>query len=281
VGADDPETGPLERQALERTAGAILSRMGAEPDETKLVRVTGWPAGVVVSGATFYVNASWLVALAGEPAPAASIDPAPSPGGAAPPSPPKQPLSVDVNPYKLPVSIEDCAYHVVQTCACEPSSCSGAPTDPAFPDANAECEWVRAGPDPKSNGAALCALALMSIGPIDDCMKHGFCAKEPPVDHGEAAAMTSETCLAAFDRCLQGAPVATTQSSSGGFCGPEGCICNRYNCGFCYGSEGLGCEKTCTIRARQPWPNDPTAPFGWIWILLPPAYVMYRRRRFR
>src|SRR5262249_36997933 len=97
-GASATETDPLEQRALDRPPGAALAGMGAEPGRTRLIRVTGWPVGAVGTEGAFYVNASWHVMLSGE---GSDMKP-PSQSGGTAASPPMQPLSVHVNPYKLP-----------------------------------------------------------------------------------------------------------------------------------------------------------------------------------
>ncbi|MEZ4309858.1 MAG: hypothetical protein R3F14_17610 [Polyangiaceae bacterium] len=295
----DPDTGDLEQKALDGKAGAVLHAMGVHPADTRLVRVTGTPSGALLAGDEVFVNAAWLVALAGdgEPPPPAL----PPPGGPGP-----KPLSIDFNPYRLPPSLNACSDDVVGTCQCaSSSSCDHRVTDDTFADANAECSWIIDAPDPEINAAALCALALLDIDAIRQCVASAeSCTLSAPEDHDAALAFVSDPdCFAALDSCAQtGQPPVTSSGSSCGSCGScnncEACDnCNRdyqdckskcdrcqTNCSNCNercNECGSGRSCNCTVAGRpHPAPaNEPPSPFGWLWLLLPPAYVVSRVRR--
>ena len=63
-GAVATTTAALEARALDGAAGERLRALLAVSGAQRLERVVGWPAGAVAIGATIYVDASWLVALA-------------------------------------------------------------------------------------------------------------------------------------------------------------------------------------------------------------------------
>lgn len=276
----DARTADIEQRALDGRAGAILHHMGVDPAEARLVRVTGFPVGALLFEGDAYVNASWLVALA-EDAPAAAP---PSP----PLEPPRGPQSVRYNPYNLPPSLGACAADVLDTCTCAASaSCSHRPADATFSDANAECSWVNESGD-ASNAAALCALALLSIDGLSDCLLRGSdCGRGVPPDRAAALAFVQDIgCYDTLDRCVQTGNPDPPSSSSCSSC--SGCdTCERWDrsCDQC-NEDCDRCRRCsqgdCAIAAHRGHPHGgsgPGAPLGWLWMLLPPAYVALRMRR--
>jgi hypothetical protein len=243
--AEEP-TKALEEAALRGQAGAVLAEIARRAGAEDLIRVTGWPAGVIVAERTVYVNASWLVAMSAlEPkeAPAKILAPALP---ALPRGPALTPQSIDGNPYDLPASIEACAADIRARCACTASSqCSHEPTDPTFDDANAECTWVN---DDPANAEALCVLALMSVVNVAACVEKGdsLCAVPALNDRqrGLEFLLTRE-CRAHLNACLKTGKPWSDSSGGSGSCGNScgGSSCGGSSCGGC-GSSGGGCGSS-------------------------------------
>lgn len=233
-------TAALEEAALRGRAGAILGALGASVDAREIVRTTGVPAGVVAMDGTMYVNASWLVALSALEAPSGEQQAAVI---AAPPiklAPPKAPQSVRVNPYKLPGSVNECAFDVKDVCLCaEALQCDHDQTDPTFGSAQLECEWVNAA---DGRADALCVLALMSIEAIRDCVRSSGseCTQTVIANRDEALAFVAdEACVDVLDACLQyGKPAAPVSSPST----PSRNACNS----GCSGGSCDGCNDDCS-----------------------------------
>jgi hypothetical protein len=304
----------LEDAALRGQAGAALAEILRRAEAEELVRVTGWPAGVIVVDRTVYVNASWLVAMSAlepEGPPAPPIAPAGSRG------PGLAPKSIDGNPYNLPLSLEQCASGVLFNCECASSSqCSHEPADQSFADANAECAWVNSDP---VNAEALCVLAIMSVFNVAECVSKGNSSCVPIGDREQALQfLLNENCRAHLDACLDtGKPAGSGSSSgspSGGSSGGSsgGGSCNNSDCGGsdcggsdcggsdCGGSDcggsncggsncggsncggsncGSGC-KSCRISSGRRASPPPNAPWGDALLVFGPiAYVARRSWR--
>jgi hypothetical protein len=305
--ADDPThaTKLLEDTALRGQAGAVLKELARRAEAEDLVRVTGWPAGVIVADRTIYVNASWLVAMSaldpkGTSAPAFAPAPPASPRG-----PGLSPQSIDGNPYDLPFSLEQCVSGVLNKCGCASSSqCSHEPADQSFADANAECAWVNSEP---MNAEALCVLAIMSVFNVAECVSKGNSSCVPVGDRERALEfLLNVDCRSHLDACLEtGKPAGSSSggSSGGGSCDRggsssncgscnnsscSGSNCGGSNCGGsncggsnCGGSNcgGSGC-KSCRISSGSRASPPPDAPWGdALFLLGPVAYAARRSRR--
>lgn len=83
TGEPPAETEALEARALGGRAGAIVEALQRASGASQLVRVNGWPVGVVVVGDGVYINGAWLAAMAPEE-PAAMQPPLSLPQGAGP-----------------------------------------------------------------------------------------------------------------------------------------------------------------------------------------------------
>jgi hypothetical protein len=310
--AEEP-TKALEEAALRGQAGAVLAEIARRAEAEDLVRVTGWPAGVMVAERTVYVNASWLVAMSAlEPSEA----PAPVLAPALPAGPRGlSPQSIDGNPYDLPLSIEACASGVRDKCACAASSqCIHEPADTTFDDANAECTWVNQEP---VNAEALCVLAIMSVFNVAACVEKGSssCTTPPVTDRQQALDLLLNTeCRAHLDACLEtGKPADSSSgggSSGGGSCN-RGCnngscsscdspdcnnsscnnsSCSNSNCGGsnCGGSNcgggncgGGSCGKGCRVARVERDAPPSKGSWGDALLFLAPAAYMARRTRRR
>ncbi|NUQ78066.1 MAG: hypothetical protein HUU21_31425 [Polyangiaceae bacterium] len=286
-------TKALEDAALRGKAGAVLAALAQRAGADDRIRITGWPAGVIVVDRTVYVNASWLVAMSAlEPNEAPSL--APAPALAVPKSPSLTPQSVGGNPYDLPISLDVCASDVRDTCACASSNqCSHEPADQTFADANAECAWVSADP---LNAEALCVLALMSVHNVAQCVEKGSSLCVPVEDRDRALEfLLNIECRAHLDACLEDGKPASTESSGRGSCngGSRGCdnsscdngSCNNSSCGSCNNGNCNTCSssscKTCRI-GRGDLDSDPIPGAPWsdaLMFLAPVAYMACRTRR--
>jgi hypothetical protein len=311
-GRPGAQTVPLEDVALRGRAGKWLRELSGRAHTKQMVRTTGLPLGAWAFEDTLYVNASWLVAMAALEEDV--IVPGPVNGSTVTiDAPSKKPLTVEYNPYKLPVSIEECAGQVTQTCQCG-TSCTHDVTDPSFPNAVDECAWVNQDP---SHASVLCVLALMSIGDVSSCMASGApqCAA---VTTGEDALafVQNANCMSLLDVCLRDGYIPQPSSGSGGgSCGEVDCgscsncgngcsdsnnSCSKCNddCSSCNdnwsdcndncsnsgqncsntGSNANSCSK-CSVKPaseRSPLP----APLGsTFWLVAPAAYLLLRGRR--
>ncbi|MEZ4406256.1 MAG: hypothetical protein R3A52_07265 [Polyangiales bacterium] len=85
-------TASIEASALRSRAGSVVLALRRASGASHVVRVTGWPVGVIAVGDAVYVNAAWLVAMAPMVDAPTSVVPS-----APPPSPPSAPTSVFTN----------------------------------------------------------------------------------------------------------------------------------------------------------------------------------------
>lgn len=236
-GSKATSTAALEEAALRGRAGAILGALGARVEAREIVRTTGVPAGVVAMDGTMYVNASWLVALSALEAPGEGQAAIAAP--AINVAPPKAPQSVPVNPYKLPNSVNECAFDVKDVCFCAASlQCDHQQTDPTFANAQLECEWVN-GADGRAE--ALCVLALMSMAAIRECvaLSGSECSQQVVTNRDEALAFIADAaCVDVLNACLQyGKPSGSVSSPSA----PSRNACNS----GCSGGSCDGCNNDC------------------------------------
>jgi hypothetical protein len=300
-GDAEASTKALEDAALQGRAGAILARMVERWGAKRVVRVTGWPAGAVAANETIYVNGAWLVALS------ALDEKAEAPQKIAPrvaPWPALAPQSIDISPYNLPNSVDQCADDVRSTCACaQNNQCSHEPADKNFPDGNTECAWVNADP---LNAEALCVLALMSVTEVAACIDAAYpsCNQTPVLQRDQARAFVAdEVCMQYLQSCLNGKDpndVPTSSGSSGSNCsscdGPDcdsdcgscntcnnsnncdGADCDSPDCnaGDCKGFDCKGCSMASGRRRPKPPGGTPLAP---ILIFASFMYVYNRVRR--
>ena len=312
-GRPGAQTAALEDLALQGRAGKWLRELSGRTKTSKMVRKSGVPFGAWAFEDTLYVNPSWLVAMSALEEGAAL----PSPGNGstwAVKEPPKTPLSVDYNPYKLPDSVSECAIQVQDTCKCG-TSCTHEVTDPSFPDANAECAWVN---QDASHPTALCVLALMSIDDLRQCMEYGApqCSSVSTGDDA-LAFVTSTDCMNALDTCLRDGYIprpstgsncnscnncdgcsGCSNSSSGGNpgCADDIAKCNN-SCASC-NNNWADCNNNCSdsgkncadsktnadncgkCSVKPPGQSPLPAPVGnAFWLIAPVAYLMLRGRR--
>jgi hypothetical protein len=275
---------------METRAGELLSALLHDSGARRLVRVTGWPAGVLVDGDTAYVNAAWLVALS----PLSAAPPPPLPPATT--TPEHEPLALDFNPYKLPGSLAVCAEDVVSHCGCvESGGCADEPpVEPSFSSALEECAWVALD---ASHSAALCILWLLSIDAIAECMPSRCRASSLE----EAVVVAADaSCLDALDNCMRGREAETSSSSCDSDCNddcdtpdcssPDCDSCNQscdscqQSCDSCNDtcdSTSGSCNDTCNRNCSVAPPKARGAPGAMLWLLLPLAYVGWRARRLR
>ena len=200
AGGATASTAALEQQALAGPAGAVLRDLVRASGARRLVRVTAWPVGAAAAGDAVYVNASWLIALA----------PAGADGGLSGGPVVLQPLSLGGNPYLTYGSLEACAADVSQRCAACLSSgaCDAHPTLQDFADARAECSFLS---QDQARPAELCALALLSIGAVGECVRSADASCALPSASPTSASLPeaasfvgNPACVQALDVCLSG-----------------------------------------------------------------------------
>jgi hypothetical protein len=287
IGGEDAATADLEDRALRGHAGAVVGELVRASGARRVVRVTAWPVGAAAVGDAVYVNASWLVALS----PRARGD-AGGPVMVAPSGPVVfRPLSLTGNPYRGYSSLEACTADVTERCGrCLTSgSCDAHPTLQDFADAKSECSFLS---QDGSRPAELCALALLSISAVGDCVRStsptcalpGVPAESSALP--EAAAFVAEaTCVQALDACLSGSAVAPQQHGCQDGCSSSSScsgVSRNNNCNLNGDSGGSGgsvsgsSSGNCKCQTQAP----PEAPLGALaWLLSPLGYVLLRARR--
>jgi hypothetical protein len=294
-------TEPMEIAALGGRAGAVVRSLADHFDAHRFVRVTSWPAAVVVRDGSVFVNASWLVALSPtRPVGAATAEgPPPPPNSAAesptsepPHAPELQPQGLDYNPYHLPRSLSECAQAVDADCACLASnSCDGEPVASSFTSLEEECAWVQEDP---SHGDALCALALMSIGALSDCVQSGTsCGLTANTLEEAVAFVAEEGCILELNSCLDnGEP--TDPGGSGCSDDDDDSVCddctkscwnNACNCDSCKckdrkATAGRGNsadhDRSCRVASRP----ARLLRHGYVaWLLGPLCFLLFFMRR--
>lgn len=301
TGSQPAWTGPLEAAALSGRAGALVEHLADRFEAQQLVRVTSWPAAIVVRQDTIYVNASWLVALS--PVPSSVRQPptvpttssADSPRSSPAGGPGSRPQGLDYSPYRLPDTLLGCANSLENTCVCAASgSCEGEPISSSFGSMQQECAWVL---EDAVRARALCALALSSIDWVRDCLESGAACTVTPDNLEHALAFAeNEDCLHEIDNCLRyGEPEADEGSSSSCECGDddsrdvcddcaqscwnESCNCESLKCKDKKASGGIGDEeRSCRVAARP----ARLVPHGYLaWLLAPLVYLLFYARRRR
>lgn len=304
-GSPSAETAALEDAALRGRAGAWLRELSGRTHTQQLVRTTGLPFGAWAYEDTLYVNGSWLVALS-------ALEENIVIGGAGDGSlsqsqvPGKTPLTVDYNPYRLPLSLAECVAQVQKTCECG-TSCTHEVTDPSFANANEECAWVN---QDLLHPAALCVAALLTVDDIFACMDSagGQCSVWPVSSPGDALLFAQDvTCMDLLDICLRDGYVDQPSSSgsgsscndgSGGSSSSSSCSscnddcskcndnwsnCNdncsntNQNCSNCGSSSG-SCSKCSIHQTTSHGPIPPPMGTGF-WLIAPAAYLFLRGRR--
>lgn len=298
----DTMSAARERGALAGRAGRILSALSQETGANTLVRVSGWPVGVVEQDGTLFVNAAWLVALSVLDPPATGTA---APEGAAGVSGRRGLTTRDYgfNPYNLPGSLETCRQVVTDVCQCAAGgTCGHTALDATFANAQEECAWVSL--NPAINAQALCAYAMAKISSVQTCIVNsGACGALGTRDEAQKSVAVS-ACQAAIDACLAdvtsgGYPAsASSGKSCAESCGEEfgralGASCERScekSCNSCQsssckssstgnqscGSSSCG-SKNCTLVGESA-AASPDAAWGILFLYLfsPIAYVLYQ-----
>jgi hypothetical protein len=297
----DAVSAARERSALAGRAGRILAALSQQTGATTLVRVSGWPVGVVEQDGTLFVNAAWLVALGAlDPPPTGTAAPEGAPEGAPGVSGRRGLTTRDYgfNPYNLPGSLDTCRQVVSDVCQCAAGgACAHTPLDATFANAQEECAWVSL--NPAINARALCAYAMAKISSVQSCIvSSGACGALGTRDEAQKSVAVS-ACQAAIDACLAdvtsgGNPPSTSsgkscvQSCSEEFGRALGASCERScekSCNSCQassckgsstGSQSCG-SKSCTLAGGRADPS-PGAAWGFLFLYLfsPIAYVLYQ-----
>lgn len=79
-------TAAIEASAIRSRAGSVVLALRRASGASHVVRVTGWPVGVIAVGDAVYVNAAWLVAMAPAAVATNALPSAPPPSPGAPSS---------------------------------------------------------------------------------------------------------------------------------------------------------------------------------------------------
>lgn len=292
----DAATMDAELLALAGKAGRVVEAVMQMRGSKHVVRVTGWPAAITVSGDSIYVNATWLVVMASlELTPAAPI---PASGGGT------------VNPLVMLAgsTMADCANGAASQC----NQCNASDGGTCFsvsladePSALGECKFLSVDP---ARYAQLCALNFLKDPAVSACVAQvPDCALAEP-DGGAitstdlqtaAAFVASSACLNRLDACLGGGgtasvgtapPPTSTTTGSRGCGGCSGCDCNK--CCSDKGCGALGCKsgtgtcgglcldgtpKFCSMHREERTAS--VSPWGIVWIF--PFFYLVRLARRR
>jgi hypothetical protein len=210
-----PKTAEAEAAALDGRAGAVLAAIVERAGARQLVRAPGWPVGAAVAGDTVFVNPSWLVALA------ALDDPRSREAYGAAKGARVRPLSIKGNPYVPYPSLEACTADVAGRCdeCLSSGNCQDKPALTDFKNAREECSFLAEDPE---RPARLCALALLSVALIADCVRRQDPACSIPTGtrstnvDSASTFLASTACVQALDICLGGSPSPTGTGSGTG-----------------------------------------------------------------
>jgi hypothetical protein len=266
IEGDEPTiTKDEETRALSGNAGDVVRHILAQTHARRVMRVTGWPMAAVAIDDVVYVNASWLVAMsAREPktaTPNAALS-AGSQGGVSFITP----QSLRGNPYHLYDTLNQCIGDVqsrCQTCLAG-GACDDNATLGDFNDGKSECSYLLAGgtrpvysggPVVYSRVQELCAMALLDVCTVADCVTKESCTL--PVGLSVSASVTlsssmlvsadvfvtDDHCVKALDLCLSGTPFGL----DAGFdlsldIKVEGCDDPFKSCGSAFAACGSTCS---------------------------------------
>lgn len=257
-------TAAIEAESLRGRGGVLVRAAMTASGARRAMRVVSWPVGLYVEGDTVFVNAAWLVAMAGRATvdAGAQLPPIVLPEVVRDPASSRETQGLRGNPYRPYSSWAACVSDVRSRCeAClGGGNCEPRASLRDFDSAREECVWLGGGSagdggvadggaGPADRAGLLCLAALLSMPEVRACASRTDNCAPPLLPANSVAGVSGvamylrETCLRAVDVCLGAGDTPLTSRPP----------TERESCSSCSSSSGSSsaCTDPCTASAES------------------------------